>query len=74
MSSIQGEDDGETWRASVAPPGIIACDDFAERGDHGLVIRLTEGPQGGRKTITVNGTGSGTFVRNGPLVTERKEW
>ncbi|MCY2993517.1 MAG: hypothetical protein NTY19_37410 [Planctomycetota bacterium] len=72
--TLQGEDDGETWRASFDAPGIIGRDDFLDQGYRWLVVRLTEGPQGGKKTIAVNGTVIGKFVRSGPAVTVRKEW
>ena len=65
---------GETWRASFDEPGVLARDDFQDRGYRWLIVRLTEGPQGGRKTIAVNGQVVGEFVRTGPPVTEKKEW
>ena len=66
--TLHGEDQGETWRASFDEPGIIARDDFQDQGYRWLVVRLTEGPQGGRKTIAVNGQVVGQFVRTGPPV------
>jgi hypothetical protein len=72
--TLQGEDAGETWRASFDEPGIIARDDFADRGYRWLVVHLTEGPAGGRKTIAINGHEVGQFVRTGPPVSEQKEW
>ena len=39
-----------------------------------LVVRLTEGPAGGRKAIAVNGKTVAQFVRSGPPVAEKKEW
>jgi len=71
---VHGEDGGETWSASFNEPGIIARDDFHDKGFRWLVVRLTEGPKGGRKTISVNGRAIGQFVRTGPPVTEKKEW
>ncbi|HZZ42519.1 MAG TPA: hypothetical protein VFE58_06255, partial [Tepidisphaeraceae bacterium] len=68
------EDGGEMWRASFAEPGMIARDDFVDRGYRWLVVRLTEGPAGGRKKMMVNGREVGEFVRTGPAVTEKKEW
>jgi hypothetical protein len=72
--AMQGEDDGETWRASFDQPGLLTRDDFRDVGYQWLIVRLTEGPRGGRKTIAVNGKVVGEFVRTGPPVTERKEW
>jgi hypothetical protein len=71
---VHGEDGGETWIASFDEPGIIARDDFRDKGYRWLVVRLTEGPKGARKTIAVNGRVIGQFVRTGPPVTERREW
>ncbi len=71
---VRGEDEGEAWRASFDQPGIIARGDFQDQGYRWLVVRLTEGPQGGRKTIAVNGRVVAQFVRTGPPVTQRKEW
>ena len=71
---VQGEDNGETWRASFNEPGILARKDFVDKGYRWLVVRLTEGPKGGRKTIAVNGRVIGQFVRTGPPLHERKEW
>lgn len=71
---IQGEDEGQTWRASLEEPGILARDDFRDQGYRWLVVRLTEGPKGGRKTIAINGKVVGQFVRTGPPVSVRKEW
>jgi len=72
--TLSGEDDGQGWRASFAEPGVIARGDFRDQGYRWLVVRLTEGPKGGRKAIAVNGRAIGEFVRTGPPVTERKEW
>ena len=72
--TIHGEDGGEAWSASFDDPGIVARDDFQDRGYRWLVVRLTEGPKGGRKTIAVNGRVVGEFVRTGPPATEKKEW
>ena len=68
------EYEGETWRASFDQPGIIARDDFDDRGYRWLVVLLTEGPKGGRKTLAVNGKVIGQFVRTGPPREERREW
>jgi len=72
--TVLGEDGGETWSASFEEPGILARDDFRNRGYRWLIVRLTEGPKGGRKTIALNGRVVGQFVRTGPPATERKEW
>jgi hypothetical protein len=72
--SVHGEDGGEAWSASFDEPGLIARDDFQDKGYRWLVVRLTEGPKGSRKTIAVNGRVVGQFVRSGPPVTEKKEW
>lgn len=37
-------------------------------------MRLTEGPQGGRKTIAVNAQVIGQFERTGPPVRVRRKW
>ena len=50
----------------------MPSDDFQDQGYRWLVVRLTEGPKGGRKTIAVNGQVIGQFVRTGPPV-EREE-
>ena len=72
--TLQGEDAGETWRASFDEPGIVAREDFADRSYRWLVVHLTEGPAGGRKTIAVNGQVLGQFIRTGPPVSVKKEW
>jgi hypothetical protein len=72
--TLQGEDQGEPWRASFDEPGVLARDDFQDQGYRWLVVRLTEGPQGGRKTIAVNGQVVGQFERTGPPVSVKKEW
>lgn len=72
--SLHGEDNGEAWSASFDQPGVLACDGFHDKGFRWLVVRLTEGPKGGRKTIRVNGRVIGQFLRTGPPVTEKKEW
>jgi hypothetical protein len=69
-----GEHEGETWRASFDMPGTISREDFRDRGYRWLVMRLTEGPAGDRKTIAVNGKAIGEFVRTGPPRDVRKEW
>ncbi len=71
---LQGDDEGTNWRASFDQPGLVARPDFRDQGYKWLVVRLTEGPKRGRKTIAVNGRVVGEFVRTGPPVTERKEW
>ena len=71
---MQGEDQGESWRASFDEPGILDQDGFQDRGYRWLVVRLTEGPKGGGKTITVNGKRIGRFTRTGPSVQIEKEW
>ena len=53
---------------------VVAREDFQDRGYRWLVVRLTEGPRGGRKTIAVNGRAVGEFVRTGPPAKEKKEW
>ena len=63
-----------TWRASFDQPGLLSRDDFQDRGYRWLVVRLTEGPAGGQKTVAVNGQVIGRFVRTGPAVTVKKEW
>lgn len=72
--TLRGEDQGEPWRASFDEPGLLARDDFQDQGYRWLVVRLTEGPQGGRKTIAVNGQVIGQFERTGPPVSVKKEW
>ena len=72
--AVQGEDQGESWRASFDEPGILAQDGFQDRGYRWLAVRLTEGPKGGGKTITVNGKRIGRFTRTGPPVQVKKEW
>jgi hypothetical protein len=72
--SVHGDDGGEAWSASFDQPGLIARDDFQDKGYRWLVVRLTEGPKGATKTITVNGRVIGQFVRSGPPATEKKEW
>jgi hypothetical protein len=71
---VQGEDDGVSWRASMGPAGTIARKDFEDKGYRWLVLRLTEGPAGGRKTAAINGKVVAQFVRTGPDVKVRKEW
>jgi hypothetical protein len=65
---------GETWRASFDQPGILAREDFQDRGYRWLAVRLAEGSKGGAKTIAVNGKVVGRFVRTGPLAEQRQEW
>jgi hypothetical protein len=72
--NMQGDEDGVGWRASADEPGIIAREDFQNKGYQWLVLRLTEGPAGGRKTVAINGTVVAQFVRTGPPVAEKKEW
>jgi hypothetical protein len=72
--TVDGEDAGESWRASFDEPGILARNDFRDQGYRWLVVRLTEGPCGGRKAMAVNGKRVGEFVRTGPPVSVRKEW
>lgn len=72
--SPHGEYEGETWRASFTQPGVLTRPDFVDRGYRWLVVRLTEGPKGERKTIAINGKKIGQFVRTGPPVQQRKEW
>ena len=71
---LQGEDGNEPWQASFDQPGVLVQDNFQDRGYRWLVIRLTEGPAGGRKTIAVNDRVIGQFVRTGPPVSIKKEW
>ncbi|MFH1266148.1 MAG: hypothetical protein ABIK89_10510 [Planctomycetota bacterium] len=71
---VAGEDDGVTWRASFGEPGLITREDFQDEGYRWLVLRLTEGPKGGRKTVAINGRVVAEFVRTGPPVEEKKEW
>jgi hypothetical protein len=72
--NMQGNADGVLWRASGGEPGIIARDDFQNKGFQWLVLRLTEGPAGGRKTVAINGTVIAQFVRSGPPLAEKQEW
>jgi hypothetical protein len=72
--TVHGEEKGETWSASFEAPGILARDDFADQGYRWLVVRLCEGPQGGGKTIAINGQHIARFVRTGPPVSEKREW
>lgn len=72
--TLHGEDGGEAWSASFNEPGIVAHDNFRDKGYRWLVLRLTEGPKGGRKTVAVNGKLIAQFVRTGPPVTVKKEW
>jgi hypothetical protein len=72
--AVQGDNDGDVWRASFEQPGILAQDHFQDQGYRWLVVRLTEGPKGGRKTIAVNGKVVAQFVRTGPPVEVKKEW
>jgi hypothetical protein len=72
--TASGNDNGEVWRASFEEPGILAQEAFQDQGYRWLVVRLTEGPKGGRKTIAVNGRVIGEFVRTGPAVEVKKEW
>ena len=72
--TLHGYELGEPWSASFEAPGILARDDFADPGYRWLVIRLCEGPQGGGKTIAINGQVIGRFVRTGPPVSEKREW
>ena len=46
---------GESWRASFDRPGILARNDFRGQGYRWLVVGLTEGPKGGRKSIAISG-------------------
>ncbi len=62
------------WRASFDQPGLLSRDDFKDQGYRWLVVRLTEGPAGGGKTVAVNGRVIGRFVRTGPAVEVKKEW
>ena len=71
---LQGEDGNEPWQASFDQPGLLVQDNFQDRGYRWLVVRLTEGPAGGRKTIAVNGHVIGQFVRTGPPISVKKEW
>ena len=72
--TLHGEDAGHSWRASFNAPGILARNDFRDKGYRWLIVRLTEGPKGGRKTFAVNGKQIGEFVRTGPSTSVRKEW
>jgi hypothetical protein len=65
---------GETWRASFEQPGVAARDDFRDDGYAYLIVRLTEGPRGGGKTIAVNGQTVARFERTGPPVDVKREW
>ena len=67
-------DQGVAWRASFDQPGLVSRDDFQDRGYRWLIVRLTEGPAGGRKTVALNGQVIGQFVRTGPAVAVKKEW
>jgi hypothetical protein len=72
--SVPDEYEGETWRASFEKPGVLARDDFVDKGYRWLVLRVTEGPKDHRKTIAVNGRTVGEFVRTGPPRKVRREW
>ena len=72
--TAEGNENGVTWRASFDQPGLLSRDDFRDRGYRWLVVRLTEGPAGGRKTVALNGRVVGRFVRTGPAVAVKKEW
>ncbi len=72
--TMHGEDQGESWSASFDQPGILSRSDFRDEGYRWLVVRLTEGPEGGAKTILVNSKVVGEFVRTGPPVEKKKEW
>jgi hypothetical protein len=72
--TVQGDQDRVAWRASFDQPGLLVRDHFEDRGYRWLVVRLTEGPAGGRKTVAVNGQVIGRFVRTGPAVEVKKEW
>jgi hypothetical protein len=71
---MQGDTNGVTWRASGDIPALISRTDFVNKDYKWLVLRLTEGPAGGRKTVAINGKIIGRFVRTGPPVAEKKEW
>lgn len=71
---VRGEDGGVPWQASFDEPGLLLRDDFKDQGYRWLVVRLTEGPAGNRKTIAINGRVIGQFVRTGPPVSVKKEW
>ena len=64
---------GESW-VTCDLPASIKRDDFRNRGYHWLAVRLTEGPAGGRKKISINGQLVGEFVRTGPATSVRPEW
>lgn len=72
--AVQGDEDGVTWRASFDQPGRLSRGDFRDPGYRWLVLRLTEGPAGDQKTVAINGTVIGRFVRTGPAVAVKKEW
>ncbi len=65
---------GESWRASFDEPGVIRRDDFRNEGYGWLVVRLCEGPAGGRKTISINGQQVAVFERTGPSRDVKPEW
>jgi hypothetical protein len=72
--TMQHDADGPTWRASGDQSGTITRPDFQDQGYRWLIVRLTEGPKGGRKTIAVNGQVIGEFLRTGAPETAGKEW
>ena len=72
--SQPAEYQGEKWRTSSSEPGLIHREDFRNEGYRWLVVRLTEGPAGGRKTIAVNGRVITTFERTGPPLDVKREW
>jgi hypothetical protein len=72
--TLKGEDLGESWAASFEAPGVISRENFRDQGYRWLAVRLTEGPAGSRKKITINGRAVAEFVRTGPPVSVRKEW
>ncbi len=65
---------GERWRTSFGEPGLIHRGDLKNENYRWLVVRLCEGPAGGRKTIAVNGKVIATFERTGPPLDVKREW
>jgi hypothetical protein len=72
--AMQGNDGDVTWRASGDAPGVIARKDFSDQGYKWIVVRLTEGPAGGKKIVAINGQKVAEFVRSGPPASVKKEW
>ena len=62
----RNDEEGVAWRASFDQPGTLRRDDFQDQGYRWLIVRLTEGPAGGRKTVALNGQVIGQFVAHRP--------